>query len=97
VAAYRIVAEALTNVVRHGRAASACVEVALRPDGLHVGVRDDGTGVVTPRADGVGLRSMRERAEEIGGTFRLSAGPSGTTVTAVLPLTSTPASEEAAR
>jgi signal transduction histidine kinase len=50
-------------------------------------VTDDGTGVVVPRADGVGLGSMRERTEEIGGSFALSATPGrGTTVTAVLPL-----------
>jgi signal transduction histidine kinase len=43
--------------------------------------------VVVPRPDGVGLGSMRERAEEIGGSFALSAQPGlGTTVTAVLPV-----------
>ncbi len=92
VAAYRIVAEALTNVSRHGHAQQAHVVVRQAGDGLHVQVRDDGTGVVAPREGGVGLASMRERAEEIGGRLEIVADPGrGTTVTAVLPLPTTTA------
>jgi signal transduction histidine kinase len=87
VASYRIVQEALANAARHASATSIHITLALGPDGLVVSVTDDGTGVVVPRADGVGLGSMRERTEEIGGSFALSATPGrGTTVTAVLPL-----------
>ena len=86
-ASYRIVQEALTNAARHASATCISVGLALGPDGLVVSVTDDGTGVVAPRVDGVGLGSMRERAEEIGGSFTLSAEPGrGTTVTAVLPI-----------
>ena len=86
-AAYRIVQEALANAARHARAGRVCVGLALGEGGLVVTVADDGTGVVVPRADGVGLGSMRERAEEIGGSFALTATPErGTTVTATLPV-----------
>jgi signal transduction histidine kinase len=87
VAAYRIAQEALTNVVRHAAATQACVRVACAPDALVVEVVDDGTGIVVPRPDGVGLGSMRSRAEEIGGSFLLDAQPGrGTRVVARLPL-----------
>jgi signal transduction histidine kinase len=86
-AAYRIVQEALSNAARHATASRVCVGLVLGAGGLVVTVADDGTGVVVPRADGVGLGSMRERAEEIGGSFALAADPGrGTTVTATLPV-----------
>ena len=74
-AAYRIVQESLTNVVRHaGRAAAT---VGLRQDGgyLHVDVVDDGGAAATGFSDGTGagLAGMRERAAALGGT--LDAGP----------------------
>jgi signal transduction histidine kinase len=86
VAAYRIVQEALTNVLRHS-GASAC-EVTVRGDDGHlvVCVADDGRGPSDRRGGGAGLETMRERAEEIGG--RLELGPragGGTVVRAVLP------------
>lgn len=87
VAAYRIVQEALANVSRHAGASRACVRLNRCAGTLVVEVADDGRGVVVPRADGVGLGSMRSRAEEIGGEFELVATPgSGTTVRARLPL-----------
>jgi signal transduction histidine kinase len=87
VAAYRIVQEALTNVSRHARARHACVRLRSSGSELIVEVIDDGQGVVVPRMDGVGLGSMRSRAEEIGGTFELVATPGhGTRVSAHLPL-----------
>lgn len=87
VAAYRIVQEALTNAGRHARAAHVRITLTLGPDGLVVTITDDGTGLVQPRPDGVGLDSMRERAEEIGGTFvLLPVAGQGTTVTATLPV-----------
>jgi two-component system NarL family sensor kinase len=83
------VQEALTNAVRHSGAGIVTVCVAAEGDSLLVRVTDDGTGAVAPRDSGVGLASMRERAEEIGGSFSLSPEPdAGTTVTARLPLVS---------
>jgi signal transduction histidine kinase len=87
VAAYRVTQEALTNVVKHASAQQVCVRVSLTADGLCLEVTDDGTGHVQPRSGGVGLDSMRERAEEIGGTLRIENGqPRGATVRAWLPV-----------
>jgi signal transduction histidine kinase len=87
VAAYRVVQEALTNVVRHARAGSACVRLAVHAETLTVEVTDDGTGMPADVVAGVGLSSMRERAAEMGGTCRVEAVPGGgTRVHAFLPL-----------
>lgn len=84
VAAYRIATEALTNVVRHAHADAAVLR--LRCDrALEVCVTDDGTAR-EPWPPGVGLRAMRERTTELGGSF--SAGPTSTggVVLASLPI-----------
>lgn len=86
VAAYRIVQEALTNVVRHSGASHVLVSVHPRGDNLEVQVGDDGRGLPHPLVPGVGIASMRERAEDIGGTVTL-AGAGGTSIHAVLPNT----------
>lgn len=87
-AAYRIVGEALTNVLRHA-AASAC-RVALVRDGalVRVTVSDDGAGIRDRGGTGgLGLRSMRSRAAELGGSLAVaSTSGQGTTVTAELPV-----------
>ena len=86
VAAYRIAQEALTNVARHARARHCTVSLKLDPhDGLlRLEVEDDGRGMGTGR--GVGLHSMRERAEELGGALVVGPAPSGgTRVRAELP------------
>jgi signal transduction histidine kinase len=85
VAAYRVVQEALTNVVRHADAGRACVRLAVDDETLTVEVADDGRGLPAEWVAGVGLTSMRERAEEMGGTCRVEAGEGGTRVLAVLP------------
>lgn len=87
VAAYRIVAEAVTNVVKHAEAQHCTVAIASDGATLRLEVADDGVGFRGPRPDGVGLGSMRERAEELGGTLTLDARPGGgTRVRATLPL-----------
>jgi len=87
VAAFRIVQEALSNVVRHAGARQAAVRLAMEwPDVLVVEVTDDGRGLPAVRRAGVGLRSMHERAEELGGTLFVNAQPQGgTSVRATLP------------
>jgi signal transduction histidine kinase len=86
VAAYRVVQEALTNVVRHADAGSACVRLGVGPETLTVEVIDDGNGLPVDPVAGVGLASMRERAAEMGGTCRVEGAPEGgTRVLAVLP------------
>lgn len=86
VAAYRIAQEALTNVVRHAEASVCLVRLSL-DDGLELEITDDGAGLPKERRAGVGLSSMRERAEELGGTCTVEPSPSkGTRVLARLPL-----------
>ena len=86
VAAYRIVQEAVTNVIRHAYAHS-CHVCFLVEDALQIEVNDDGKGIEEADRAGVGLNSMRERAEELEGTFTINkAFPCGTQITARLPL-----------
>jgi signal transduction histidine kinase len=87
VVAYLIGQEAVTNAVRH--AAAGRITVTLTPDDgdLLLEVRDDGRGLPEDPGGGVGLGSMRERAEEIGGSFAAGSAPDGgTRVAARLPL-----------
>jgi len=96
VAAYRIAQEALTNVARHAEARHCVVRLALDADGeaLRVAIEDDGRGCDPDRPMGVGIASMRERAEELGGSWSIERLPSsGTRVGARLPLRPLPASE----
>jgi len=89
VAAYRIVTEAVTNVVRHARATSCHVEVHVHDALLRVRVSDDGCGVDAndPTLVGHGLQTMRERAEELRGHLDIDS-TGGTTILAELPLPS---------
>jgi signal transduction histidine kinase len=88
VAAYRIAGEAVSNAVRHAGATTVCLTAAVRDGALRVSVSDDGTGLPAEesRAVGLGLSSMRLRAEEVGGTLEVTSGAGGTTVVAVVPL-----------
>jgi signal transduction histidine kinase len=85
-AAYRIVQEALTNVIRHANAAKVTVTLDRGPDALSITVRDDGQGAAEV-VEGNGVRGMRERATELGGQLDVtSAGRgAGTVVNAELP------------
>ncbi|WP_051274675.1 sensor histidine kinase [Cellulomonas sp. URHD0024] len=73
VAVYRIVTEALTNVARHARSPVADVSIGTSDGRLQVFVDDHGPNL-EPWVPGVGLSSMRERAELLGGTFDVTAG-----------------------
>jgi signal transduction histidine kinase len=85
-AAYRIALEAMTNVVRHARA-EHCVVAIERNHQLVISVEDDGIGITPHAPRGVGLRSMRERAVELGASFSIEPRPPrGTTVRASFPL-----------
>lgn len=89
VAAYRIALEAITNVSRHAKARHCSVRLSLLGD-LCLEVIDDGRGLPDQVRAGVGLTSMRERAEELGGTCRTGALPQGGTEVMVwLPLSTT--------
>jgi signal transduction histidine kinase len=93
---YRIVAEALHNVVKHAEAGRVTVRVALRGGStVSLTVSDDGHGLPgggpgdPPRREGYGLTSMHERAARWGGTLTVgprTRGAIGTSVRAVVPL-----------
>ena len=86
VAAYRISQEALTNVVRHARARTSVVRLAIGSV-MALEIIDDGAGIPEEHPAGVGLFSMRERAEELGGTCVVECLPEGgTRVLVRLPL-----------
>ncbi len=88
VAAYFVVAEALTNVAKHAPGASAEIRLAQRDEDLVVSISDNGPGGATAGA-GSGLAGLRQRTEALDGTLTISS-PSGgpTTITAVLPCAS---------
>jgi two-component system NarL family sensor kinase len=87
VAAFRIVSEALNNVVRHAAAASGRVTLGIADGELRIEVADDGRGIDPDVVAGVGLRSLRERAEELGGRFEVQCpAAGGTVVRAFLPV-----------
>jgi signal transduction histidine kinase len=87
-AAYRIVQEALTNVLRHADASSAAVSVAIGARSVEIDVRNDGPATAPAvNGAGTGLRGMAERAEALGGRVEAGRLPEGGwQVHAVLPL-----------
>ena len=71
---YRIIQEALTNAVRHGRAASVHIGLMGREGGVSLSVEDDGQGFdADAGTEGLGLTLMRERAARLGGTLRVES------------------------
>jgi signal transduction histidine kinase len=86
VAAYRIALEGITNVIRHAHASEAAVHIDIDRDSLVVEIMDDGIGFPDPIPIGVGLTSMRERAEELGGNLDLIPQEIGSLIHACLPL-----------
>jgi signal transduction histidine kinase len=90
VACYRIVTEALTNVIRHAQASRCSVRLRLN-HGLDVDVSDDGVGLPEGWRAGVGITSMRERVTELGGELVIEPGiPRGTRISARLPVPEQP-------
>jgi signal transduction histidine kinase len=86
VAAYRIVQEALENVSKHAQARRCAIRFA-NHSGLEIEITDDGIGLPPNLTPGVGLRSMRERAAELGGSCVIESGKTGGThVVACLPI-----------
>ncbi|MFI5259265.1 MAG: histidine kinase [Candidatus Limnocylindrales bacterium] len=85
-AAYFVVSEALTNVVKHAAAGAARVALRTQDGTLVVEIRDDGCGGADP-GRGSGLRGLRDRVEAVGGTLEtMSPAGAGTTVRATLPI-----------
>jgi signal transduction histidine kinase len=90
-AAYRIIQEALTNVARHAGVSQVVVQVRVSEEALTLFVVDEGAGFDAEQATEatftMGLAGMRERADLLGGTLRISSAPGeGTTIEAELPV-----------
>jgi signal transduction histidine kinase len=83
-AAYRITQEAITNVVRHSGASTCTVGLTFN-GAVGIEIRDNGHGIPAPQADGVGLTSIRQRAESCGGTLSIDTSATGTCLTIRLP------------
>jgi signal transduction histidine kinase len=90
---FRVAQEALQNIVKHGRARTASVELAGRGGHVLLRIVDDGIGI-TPgqhHSGGMGLVSMRERVCVVGGTCKVMSGPlQGTIVEVSVPLNQEP-------
>jgi signal transduction histidine kinase len=87
VAVYRIAQEAITNVLRHSQAKCCNVSITIQNNHLDLLIADDGKGYPANFHFGVGLNSMRERAEELGGTIRFeNQSQGGARVQVWLPL-----------
>jgi len=81
VAAYRIVQESITNVIRHAGPARVRVSIDYTPSELRLTVADDGAGLAPGQrfvdGSGLGLSGMRERAQALGGTLQAGRRPDG--------------------
>jgi len=87
VAVYRVVLEALANVIKHAQATTCTIRLDLMDDALTVEVQDDGVGRPAGCHTGVGIAAMSERAEELGGLCAVEeAVPHGTHVFARFPV-----------
>jgi signal transduction histidine kinase len=100
-ALYRIVQEGLTNVHRHASSATASILLTTTADAVALEIQEQGRGLrdhLMPQNDqpvpatlGVGIRGMRERIRQLGGTFDVEFSDKGTTVRVCVPLnTDTP-------
>ena len=85
---YRVFQEALSNVARHSRASAVAVDLDCRPEQVVLTVADNGVGFTPVEGEnGFGLRSMRERTGEAGGTVEVRSTPGeGTTLVVSIPL-----------
>lgn len=86
--AYRVVQEALTNVVKHAAAGKADITVKRQRSALTIRVADNGSGLVMDqKSGGLGLRGLEERVKELAGSLQMTGVPGqGTTIAVVLPL-----------
>jgi two-component system sensor histidine kinase UhpB len=74
---YRVMQEALNNVARHSNSKCAVVRLRFSPDTVALEIEDEGTGFGNSGKQGLGLVSMRERAELMNGDIKYLQGPAG--------------------
>lgn len=83
----RIVHEAITNIIKHARATWVSVLLYREDNSLLLIISDDGKGLKGTQSEGMGIRSMRDRAVALGGTLQLTPRNPGSEVVATIPLT----------
>ena len=94
---YRVVQEALANVMKHANASRAAVSVREDAEFVDIVVSDDGVGFTRPTAEGFGLRGIQERVELVGGRFDVDSNDSaGSVISAKLPVRRSDAEADAA-
>jgi signal transduction histidine kinase len=97
-ALFRVTQECLTNVYRHAKSASMAIRIISNLDGIALEVSDQGCGISREMQEqfnagqnsSVGLRGMRERLHDLGGTLAITSDSNGTVVRAVLPVKEVP-------
>lgn len=89
IALYRIAQEALTNIERHAQATQVTIDLRGHRRGATLSITDNGVGFAAhARTQGLGLRNMQERMDQLGGQFYLRSSPGkGVQIEAVAPLT----------
>jgi signal transduction histidine kinase len=78
-ALFRVAQEALNNIVKHAKATEAWIHLSTQEDTVYLKIKDNGVGIKPGAAkpSTLGLTSMRERIEQLGGTFEIGANPGG--------------------
>ncbi len=91
---FRVAQEAATNALRHGQASEIRISLHMDDESVQLVVEDDGVGFDTRAgSDGMGMRTMEERAAAVGGTLRIDSRPGMTVVRIDVPLEPTRAEE----
>jgi signal transduction histidine kinase len=84
---YHIAHEAVANAIRHGSAGKIDIRLTARASTIALDVKDDGTGILDDHAEGLGLRTMRQRAALLDAVLLVRRGPTGgTVVSCVVPI-----------
>ena len=85
IATYRIIQESISNVIRHSNATECIVKITMN-NFLNIEITDNGKGISFTSKKGIGMASMRERTEELNGTFHVISTPEqGVCIQAIFP------------
>jgi PAS domain S-box-containing protein len=87
-ALFRIVQESLTNIHRHSGSSTAGIRLARSMSDITLEITDEGSGIRDDAIPGVGIASMRERVQQLGGQFEISSPNGGTRLKAIIPVSS---------
>ena len=85
-ALFRVVQEALANIHRHSGSSTASIQLVRGPTNVTLAVTDAGRGIRSDTPPGVGIASMRERVQQLGGGLDIGSANGRTTVKAVIPI-----------